>query len=50
MEDTLSLIVIGLCTGLGSALGNYLANRGIIGYLEKVKNYGRTNEIKRKGL
>ncbi len=36
--DTLiGLIVGGACTGLGSAIGNYFANRGFIKHLEKIK-------------
>jgi hypothetical protein len=36
--DTLfGLVVGGACTGLGSALGNYFAQRAFIRNLEKIK-------------
>jgi hypothetical protein len=37
LESYLMLIITGLCTGLGSAIGNYLANRGLIKHLEKIR-------------
>jgi len=38
--EVLELIIAGLCTGIGSAIGNYLANRGFIKYMEKVNLNG----------
>jgi hypothetical protein len=37
LESLLMLVVAGVFTGLGSALGNYFAQRAFIRNLEKVK-------------
>ena len=36
-DTILGLIIGGACTGLGSALGNYAAQRAFIKHLEKIK-------------
>jgi uncharacterized protein YneF (UPF0154 family) len=36
MEDYITIIVTGLCTGLGSSIGNYLATRYLLKHLDKV--------------
>jgi hypothetical protein len=36
-ETVLGLILGGGCTGLGSAIGNYFAQRAFIKHLEKIK-------------
>ncbi len=37
LDALLALVVGGACTGLGSALGNYMAQRAFIKHLEKIK-------------
>ena len=36
-EALLGLVIGGACTGLGSAIGNYFAQRAFIRHLEKIK-------------
>ena len=36
MNDYLNLVIIGLCTGLGSALGNFLAQYSFIRHFTKL--------------
>lgn len=36
LDTIVGFVVGGFCTGLGSAVGVYLANRGLIKHLEKV--------------
>ena len=42
------MIIAGLFTGLGSALGNYLANKHILESLSKIKNAIKKEEIKKE--
>lgn len=37
IDTFLGLIVCGACTGFGSAVGQYLSNRGLIKHLERIK-------------
>ncbi len=46
--DYYGLIVTGLCTGLGSALGHYLSNRVLIKNIERLGN--GINKDKQKGI
>lgn len=48
LYDYWGLIVTGLCTGLGSALGNYLSNRVLIKNIERLEN--GINKDKQKGI
>jgi len=38
MNEYIGYVVVGLCTGLGSALGNYIAIHGLVGHLKKIVN------------
>ena len=38
MTDYVGLIVVGICTGLGSAVGNFLAQYSFIRHVEKLGN------------
>jgi len=48
MTDYIGLIVVGMCTGLGSALGNFLAQYSFIRHVEKIgkkkENGGNGND------
>lgn len=37
IDTLLGLIVGGACTGMGSAVGQYFANRGLIKHLERIR-------------
>lgn len=50
LYDYWGLIITGLCTGLGSALGNYLSNRVLIKNIERLKNGISINKDKQKGF
>lgn len=36
MNDYLQIIIVGLCTGIGSAIGNYMVQKSLIHNLEKI--------------
>jgi len=36
LTDYLSLIIVGVCTGLGSAIGNFLAQWSFIRHIDKL--------------
>ena len=40
VDSILGMVVGGACTGLGSAVGNYFAQRAFIRHLEKIKIKG----------
>jgi hypothetical protein len=37
LDSLLGLVIGGACTGLGSALGNYFAQRAFLRHLDKIK-------------
>ena len=50
MNEWIKTIIIGLCTGFGSAVGIYFANKHLIEKMEKVTKTMKQNEQKIKGL
>lgn len=36
MNDYIQIVVVGLCTGVGSAMGNYIVQKSLIHNLEKI--------------
>lgn len=36
MSDYLQIVIVGLCTGVGSAIGNYMVQKSLIHNLEKI--------------
>jgi uncharacterized protein YneF (UPF0154 family) len=37
LDSMLQIIIVGICTGVGSSIGTYFVNRGLIKHLEKIK-------------
>ena len=48
MINVLELVMTGLCVGVGSALGLYFANKGLIKQLEKILS--KLNNNRRKNV
>jgi len=36
VDTLIQIVVVGICTGFGSALGNYLAQRSFIKHIDKI--------------
>ena len=36
MNEYVQIVVIGMCTGIGSAIGNYLVQKSLVHNLEKL--------------
>jgi len=37
IDDMVQIIIVGLCTGIGSSLGNYITNKMLIRQIEKIQ-------------
>jgi uncharacterized protein YneF (UPF0154 family) len=48
MNEWVKTIIIGLCTGFGSAVGIYFANKHLIEKLEKVNKMIKVQEKKKE--